>query len=79
LAVGAQGVITAGTEAVVAEVNHAAAQEGGPRIAIGLDAAHRIRRRHVEDDDVVGVIGEDAIEVASSNRCRPPLDELPDL
>jgi hypothetical protein len=46
-------------------------EERRPRLAVGLDAAHLVRRRHVEHLDVFGVIGEHAVEIAGVHRRRP--------
>ena len=55
-------------------------EERRPGLAVGVDAPDAVvRRRHVEHDDVVGVVGEHRVQVAGVHRRRPPFDQRADL
>jgi hypothetical protein len=47
---------------------------------VGLDLAHPlVGRGDVEHDDVLGMVGKDAVEVAGADGRRPALDQLANL
>ena len=55
-------------------------EERWPGLAVGGDPTYAaFRRWHVEHDDVVGVIGENRIQVTAVHRIGPVLNERPDL
>src|SRR6266511_1357285 len=55
-------------------------EERGPGLAVRVDAPHAVVRwRHVEHDDVIGMVGQDGLEVSGVDRPGPALDERPDL
>jgi hypothetical protein len=55
-------------------------EERRPALTVGVDAADAlVGRRHVEHDDVLGMVGEHAVHVAAVHRLGPALDQGPDL
>jgi hypothetical protein len=55
-------------------------EEVGPDGSVGVDPADAVGwRRYVEQHDVLGVVGQNRIDVPLVHRHRPALDQGPDL
>jgi hypothetical protein len=79
-----EGYILTGCHLELYDLKHRALrlplEERWPRVAIRGNPAHAIRgRRDIEHHDVVGVIGEHAVDVARVDRLRPTLDQSSNL